>query len=94
MEPSSNQTHATLQAFMVYFIQINPQEASMRLQVIIQKDETGYYVAEVPALPGCMSQGKSLTEAKENIKEAIAGWIQVMNDKARKQKALHVAVLV
>lgn len=66
----------------------------MRLQVIIQKDETGYYVAEVPALPGCLSQGKSLAEAKENIKEAIAGWIQVMNDKARKQKALHIAVLV
>ena len=37
----------------------------MKFQVIIEKDETGYYVAEVPALPGCFSQGKTLEEAKK-----------------------------
>ena len=51
----------------------------MKLKIIIEKDDTGYYLAEVPALPGCFSQGKTITEAKENIKEAIAGWFEVMN---------------
>ena len=45
----------------------------MKLNVIIEKDDSGYYLAEVPALPGCLSQGKSITETKVNIKEAIAG---------------------
>ena len=31
----------------------------MKLHVTIEKDEAGYYVAEVPALPGCLSQGKT-----------------------------------
>ena len=59
----------------------------MKLKIIIEKDETGYYLAEVPALPGCLSQGKTITEAKANIKEAIIGWFEVMNNKAKpKQK--------
>ena len=56
----------------------------MKLRVVVEKDESGYFVAEVPALPGCVSQGKTLTEVKANIHEAIIGWISVMNDKARK----------
>jgi predicted RNase H-like HicB family nuclease len=39
--------------------------------VIIEKDEAGYYVAEVPELYGCHSQAKSLDELMERIKEAI-----------------------
>ena len=66
----------------------------MRLKVVIEQDDTGYYVAEVPALPGCVSQGKTMTEAKTNIKEAITGWIAVMNDKARRHKTHMVEVLV
>ncbi len=67
----------------------------MKLEVIIEKGESGYYVAEVPALPGCISQGKTIEETKANIKEAIIGWIEVMNDRARQHKAMrHVAVLV
>ena len=53
----------------------------MKLHVIIEKDEAGYYVAEVPALPGCFSQGKTYDQAVENIKEAIEGWIEVMESK-------------
>lgn len=53
----------------------------MRLHVIIEQDEEGYYVAEVPALPGCLSQGKSREEAIANIKEAIEGWLEVMESK-------------
>ncbi len=53
----------------------------MKLHVIIEKDEAGYYVAEVPALPGCLSQGKTYEEAITNIKEAIEGWLEVMESK-------------
>lgn len=53
----------------------------MKLHVIIEQDEAGYYVAEVPALPGCLSQGKTHEEAVVNIKEAIEGWLEVMESK-------------
>ena len=66
----------------------------MKLQVVIEQDETGYYVAEVPALPGCVSQGRTAVEAETNIKEAILGWLAVMNDRAKQRKTLLVEVLV
>ncbi len=53
----------------------------MKLHVSIEKDEAGYYVAEVPALPGCLSQGKTYEDALANIKEAIEGWLEVMESK-------------
>ena len=53
----------------------------MKLHVIIEQDENGYYVAEVPAFPGCLSQGKTHEEAVANIKEAIEGWLEVMESK-------------
>lgn len=54
----------------------------MKLEIIIEKDETGYYVAEVPALPGCLSQGKTMAGVQKNIHEAIEGWLEVMAEKA------------
>jgi len=66
----------------------------MKLEVIIEQDETGYYVAEVLALPGCVTQGKTMAEAKANIKEAIVGWLAVMNDKAKHRQAQIVEVSV
>lgn len=61
----------------------------MKLRVTVEKDESGYYVAEIPALPGCVSQGKTLAEARANILEAIAGWVSVMNAKAKKGSPRH-----
>ena len=66
----------------------------MKLLAVIERDETGYYFVEVPALPGCVSQGKTVAEARVNIKEAIAGWLAVMNAKAKHRHARKVAVLV
>lgn len=66
----------------------------MNFTIVVEKDETGYYVAEVPALPGCLSQGKTPEEARENIKEAIEGWIEVMNAKAKKSGSLHYEIAV
>jgi len=53
----------------------------VKLRVIVEQDEAGYYVADVPALPGCLSQGKTQEEAIANIKEAIEGWLEVMESK-------------
>lgn len=44
--------------------------------VVLRKGEDGYWIAEVPSLPGCLSQGASKSEAISNIKEAIDGWIE------------------
>jgi predicted RNase H-like HicB family nuclease len=50
----------------------------MRFKVVIIYDpEYNGYVVDVPELTGCMSQGKSLDEALNNIKDAIKGWITV-----------------
>jgi predicted RNase H-like HicB family nuclease len=43
----------------------------MHFKIKLEKDEDGIYVATVPALPGCISQGKTENEAIENIKAAI-----------------------
>ena len=43
----------------------------MNIKVIVEPGEDGYYVARVPSLKGCWSQGKTRDEALENIKEAI-----------------------
>jgi len=48
----------------------------VRYRVLIEQDEDGVYVAEVPALPGCISQGKTRNEVIDNIKEAIAGYLE------------------
>ncbi|MHB1493593.1 MAG: type II toxin-antitoxin system HicB family antitoxin [Thermoplasmataceae archaeon] len=47
----------------------------MKYTVILEKDEAGFYVVNVPALPGCFTQGKTREEALENAKEAIESYI-------------------
>jgi predicted RNase H-like HicB family nuclease len=46
----------------------------MKFRVVLQCDEDGVFVAEVPSLPGCLSQGATRDEARRNIREAIAGY--------------------
>jgi predicted RNase H-like HicB family nuclease len=50
----------------------------MKYRVLIEPDEDGVYGAEVPALPGCISQGRTRAEAVENIKEAIAAYLEAI----------------
>lgn len=49
-------------------------------QVIIYPGEDGYWVAECPSLPGCISQGKTREEAVTNIREAIQGYIAALQE--------------
>ena len=48
----------------------------MRFRVVIERDEDGVFVIEVPSLPGCISQGGSRDEALSNIREAITGYLE------------------
>ena len=47
----------------------------MRLRVIVEQDEDGMFVAEVPQLPGCISQGATHAEAVRNIRDAAQGYL-------------------
>jgi predicted RNase H-like HicB family nuclease len=49
-------------------------------QVVIYPGEDGYWVAECPSLPGCISQGKSKEEATQNIKDAIQGYVAALQE--------------
>ena len=48
----------------------------MKYRVLIEQDEDGMFVAEVPALSGCISQGATRSEALMNIQEAIQAYIE------------------
>ncbi|MFC1783318.1 type II toxin-antitoxin system HicB family antitoxin [Planctomycetota bacterium] len=53
----------------------------MKFQVTVDRDEDGVWVVECPAIPGCVSQGKSKSEALENIKSAIKECLEVRAEK-------------
>ena len=47
----------------------------MHYRILIEQDEDGMFIAECPALPGCISEGATRSEAVENIRDAIEGYI-------------------
>jgi predicted RNase H-like HicB family nuclease len=47
----------------------------MKISIIVHEAEDGGYWAEIPALPGCATQGETLQELLRNLAEAIAGWL-------------------
>ncbi len=51
-----------------------------QFDVIVEKDSAGYFVASVPALPGCHTQAKSLDDLMERIREAIELCLEVQGD--------------
>ena len=52
----------------------------MKYKVVISEGEDGWYVVECPSIPGCVSQGKTVEEALENIKDAMYGCLEVLNE--------------
>lgn len=63
-------------------------------QVIIYPGEDGYWVAECPTLPGCISQGNSREDAVTNISEAIRGYIAVLREDGLPVPPEHFGTLV
>ena len=54
----------------------------MNFHVTLEQAEDGWFVAECPALPGCISQGETEAEALVNIREAIQAWLWAEDQKA------------
>ena len=54
----------------------------MKVRAIVHEAEEGGFWAEVPALPGCVTQGDSLEEVTSNLREAIEGWLSVETTEA------------
>lgn len=52
----------------------------MKFLITITRDEDGMYIADCPAIPGCMSQGKTEEEAQKNIQEAIKECLEVRSE--------------
>ncbi len=67
----------------------------MKLKAIIHEAEEGGFWAEVPALPGCVTQGETRDELEANLREAIEAWLEAGEggfESATKQQILEVAV--
>lgn len=63
--------------------------------VTLEQDEDGVWIAECPAIPGCVSQGSTLDEAVENVREAILLCLEVREElkmsQPREVRRIHVA---
>lgn len=53
----------------------------MKIRAIIHPAEEGGYWAEVPAFPGCITEGETMEEVVANLKDAIEGWLDVANSR-------------
>ena len=56
------------------------QQLDQTRQVLLYRDEDGFWVVECPSLKGCVSQGNSREEALSNIQEAIVGYIAALQE--------------
>jgi predicted RNase H-like HicB family nuclease len=67
----------------------------MKLKIIIHEAEEGGFWAEVPAIPGCMTQGQTMQELIENLYDAVEGCLSIDVDKTQLQqndKVMELAV--
>ena len=72
-------------------------EKILKYTVLFEKAEEGGYVAYVPLLPGCMTQGETFEEVKDNIKDAIYGYLEVLRedgDEIPREQEEHIAATV
>lgn len=56
------------------------EEKILTYTVVFEKADEGGYIAYVPLLPGCTTQGETFEETKENVKDAIKGYIEVLKE--------------
>ena len=67
----------------------------MKLKVVVHEAEEGGYWAEVPAIPGCATQGETFEELLQNLYEAVEGCLSVDVDSAKttdKDRVLEIAI--
>ncbi|WP_366048942.1 type II toxin-antitoxin system HicB family antitoxin [Microcoleus sp. PH2017_11_PCY_U_A] len=67
----------------------------MKIRAIVHPAEEGGYWAEVPALPGCITEGDTIEEVIINLKDAMVGWLEVANSReaiASTDRVVEIAV--
>jgi predicted RNase H-like HicB family nuclease len=65
----------------------------MELAVVVTKGELGCFVARIPALKGCWSQGQTRDEAIANVREAAELWLEVEQQESTKSLGAHSEVV-
>lgn len=63
-------------------------KAKKQFKIVIERDEDGYYIASVPALPGCHTQGKTFKELMANVKDAIKLCLDVAKEDSSYRKQI------
>ena len=63
----------------------------MKLRVVVHPAEEGGFWAEVPALPGCVSEGETLSETLANVREAAEGWLEVADQRTPTESDVQLA---
>ena len=66
---------------------------AVKYLVTIEKSKYGYHI-ECPALPGCVSQGDTLTEAMQNVKDAIKTYLIMIRKEIHSSKTAEVMVAI
>ncbi|MFM7424132.1 MAG: type II toxin-antitoxin system HicB family antitoxin [Elainella sp.] len=59
----------------------------MKIKVLVHSAEEGGYWAEVPALPGCITEGDTMDELIANLKDAIQGWLEAAGNQETRPEA-------
>jgi predicted RNase H-like HicB family nuclease len=78
---------------------ISAKYRGLRLPLIIEKEEDGFYVVECPVLEGCYTQGKTIDEALQNIREVIEIALEekenkeIIDDYQSKEFSIHTIAL-
>ena len=64
---------------------------AVKLRVVVHSAEEGGFWAEVPALPGCVSEGETLSETLANVREAAEGWLEVADQRTPAEADVQLA---
>jgi len=67
-------------------------EVKMNIKVVLETGEDGYFVAHVPALKSCWSQGKTREEALQNIREAVDLYLEPEPDEVKDREVVELVV--
>jgi predicted RNase H-like HicB family nuclease len=62
-------------------VPLDAEEVLMKFRIVVEPDEDGVFVATVPSLPGCVSQGVTREEALQNVREAIEGYVDSLRER-------------
>jgi predicted RNase H-like HicB family nuclease len=80
-DANSAQGRRELKVAVSWGVLLEAEEALMKFRIIVEPDEDGVFVATVPSLPGCVSQGPTRDEALRNVREAIEGYVESLRER-------------